>query len=73
MTGVSVLLGSHFAQFLFHNIIKINELKIAIASNEINHRETLNMISEKTKENSFLKNELNNMKQANDAIMDQVT
>lgn len=54
------------------SFVKMNELKIAIASNEINHRETLNMISEKSKENAFLKNELNNMKQANDAIMDQV-
>lgn len=51
----------------------MNELKIAIAANEINHRETMTVISEKSKENAFLKNELNNMKQTNDAILDQVS
>ena len=50
----------------------MNEWKIAIAANEINHRETMTVISEKSKENAFLKNELNNMKQTNDAILDQV-
>lgn len=51
----------------------MNELKIAIARNEANHRETLNIIGEKSKENVFLKNEINNMKQANEAVLDQVT
>lgn len=50
----------------------MNELKMAISANEINHRETLNIIAEKSKENVYLKNELNNMKQANDAVLDQV-
>lgn len=50
----------------------MNELKMAISANEINHRETLNMIAEKSKENVYLKNELNNIKQANDAVLDQV-
>lgn len=50
----------------------MNELKIAITANEVNHRETINVISEKSKENAYLKNELHNMKQANDAILDQV-
>lgn len=50
----------------------MNELKMAISANEINHRETLNIIAEKSKENVYLKNELNNMNQANDAVLDQV-
>ena len=50
----------------------MNELKIAIAANEINHRETMTVISEKSKENANLKNELSNLKQMNETLIDQV-
>jgi hypothetical protein len=47
-------------------------LKIVIATSEGNHRETLAIFSEKSKENAYLKNELANFKQANDTILGQV-
>lgn len=50
----------------------MNELKIAMAASEINHRETMSMISEKSKENAYLKKELNILKQTNDSYLDQV-
>jgi hypothetical protein len=51
---------------------QIHDLKIVIATNEVNYRETFAMVAEKSKENAYLKNELVSMKQANDSVLDQV-
>lgn len=51
---------------------QINDLKLMMATSEVNHRETLTVVSEKSKENALLKNELNNMRQTNESVLDQV-
>ena len=48
-------------------------MKIVIATSEGNHRETLGIVSEKSKENAYLKNEISNFKQANESIINQVS
>ena len=51
---------------------QVRDLKIVIATSEGNHRETLEVVSEKSKENAFLKNELSKLKHSNESMMDQV-
>ena len=66
----------YFAILIFFLIIvyskKIHELKIVISTSEGNYRETLNVVAEKSKENAYLKNELNQLKQSKEQYLDQV-
>jgi hypothetical protein len=44
-----------------------------ISTSEGNYRETLNVVAEKSKENAYLKNELNQFKQSKEQYLDQVS
>jgi hypothetical protein len=61
-----------FHQELIQAQQQARDLKIVIATSEGNHRETLEVVSEKSKENAFLKNELSKLKHSNESMMDQV-
>ena len=47
-------------------------MKIILATTESNHRETFAAVTEKSKENANLKNELSNVKKMNETLIDQV-
>ena len=47
-------------------------MKIVLATTESNHRETFAAVTEKSKENANLKNELTNLKKMNETLIDQV-
>lgn len=44
-----------------------------VTTSESNHRETLGIVADKSKENAYLKNEIHNLKQANDQVLDQIS
>ena len=52
---------------------QLKDLKIIVTTSESNHRETLGIVADKSKENAYLKNEIHNLKQANDQILDQIS
>ncbi len=52
---------------------QLKDLKVIVTTSESNHRETLGIVADKSKENAYLKNEIHNLKQANDQILDQIS
>ncbi len=57
---------------IFYIKSKIHDLKVKLSTYEETKKETLNSLSDKSKETSILKSEINGLKSANGALKQQV-
>jgi hypothetical protein len=58
--------------YLSFTILQIHDYKVRLATAEGTNKESMTTISEKSKEITHLKSELNNVKQTNESLCDQV-